>query len=186
MSIYLSGVLLCILINLFGIVATFFGYFSTKSKNFRKINLYYNISTGSYSKKKPTWWAILFYFADMLLITPLLSWVAIIWRIIGYIRRYIDKVPVPERIKEVNFKLSSIELPADKVKVCLNEIAAFYGYPDAGFRTLSDSEDDDPNLFVFGPALEEYDWNCEMKLNPPLKQFTITMQPPDPQTFTTL
>ncbi len=177
-GIYLSGVLLCILINLFRLVVILSGYFSTKSQNLRKVKLYYDISTGSYSKKKPTSWSILFLFADMLFITPLLSWIAVIWIIFVFAKRHIDKVPVPEKIKEVDFKLSSVGLPADKVKECLSEIATFYGYPDAGFRTLTDSEDDDPNEFVFSPQTED-SWHSEMQLHPETKQYTIYMHTPD-------
>jgi hypothetical protein len=92
---------------------------------------------------------------------------------------FINKVSVPEKIKEVNYKLSSIELPTDKVKECMNEIASFYGYSDAGFRTLSDSEDDDPDEFVFDPAEGENDWYSEMQINPSLKQYTINTHSPD-------
>ncbi|MDA8173489.1 MAG: hypothetical protein M0018_02735 [Nitrospiraceae bacterium] len=178
-GIYLSGVLLCIVINLFRMIIILSGYFSTKSQNFRKIKLYYDISTGGYSKKKPAWQTILFRFADLLLITPLLSWVAVVWIIIAYVRSYIDKVPLPEKIKEINFKLSSAGLSPDKVKECLSEIATFYGYPDAGFRTLTDSEDGDPNWFVFSPPEDETDWYSDMQLNPELKRYIIYTHSPD-------
>ncbi len=179
MSIYLSGVLLCIAINLLRLVVILFGLSSTKSKNFRRVNLYYDMTTGGYSKRKPSRWTLVFRFADMFLISPLLSWIGVIWIVVGYVKAHVNKVPVPEKIKEINFKLSSLELPADKVKECLNEIASFYGYSDPGFRTLTDNEDDDPNEFVFDPAEDKDDWYGEMQLNPSLKQYMIYTHFPD-------
>src|SRR5208283_2896437 len=109
MSIYLSGVLLCIAINLLRLVVILFGLSSTKSKNFRRVNLYYDMTTGGYSKRKPSRWTLVFRFADMLLISPLLSWIGVIWIVVGYVKAHVNKVPVPEKIKEINFKLSSLE-----------------------------------------------------------------------------
>jgi len=179
MSIYLSGVALCIGINVFRLVVILFGFSSTKSKNFRRVKLYYDITTGGYSKQKLSRSALTFRFVDMFLISPLLSWIGVIWTIVAYVRAHVNKAPVPEKIKEVNFKLSSMELPEDKVKACLNEIASFYGYSDPGFRTLTDNEDDDPNEFVFSPAEDKDDWYSEMRLNPSANQYTIYTHSPD-------
>jgi len=179
MGFYLSGVFLCAALNFVRLVITAFGLFSTKSGNFKRVQLYYDITTGGYSKEKVSWKKALYHCVDLLVITPLFSWLAVVWIVILYIRLYINKSPVPEKIKEINYKLSSVELPSDKVKECMNEIASFYGYSDAGFRTLYDSEDDDPNEFVFEPAEKEDDWYSELQLNPSLNKYTIYTHSPD-------
>jgi len=83
MSIYLSGVALCIGINVFRLVVILFGFSSTKSKNFRRVKLYYDITTGGYSKQKLSRSALTFRFVDMFLISPLLSWIGVIWTMLA-------------------------------------------------------------------------------------------------------
>lgn len=179
MDFYLSGVLLAFVINVVRSIFIISNLFSTKTKNFNNIKMYYEITTGGYSKTKTSKIKYAMIFGELLVVSPLFSWLSIGVFAIALIKIYIKKGQIPEKIKEINFKLSSIELPKENVKECLNELALFYGLPATDFRTLSDDEDYDSNELILEVPRRDYDWPAELYLDKESKRYTITTRSPD-------
>lgn len=180
MGIYFTGVVIAAIIGLVKLIITMSIIFSNKAHNLKKVGLYFNPSAGDFTKSKPTWKGSVFLVTDMVLITPLLSWLSVVWSVILYIKGFANKAPVPDKIKEIQFKLSSIELPKDKVKEYMDDIAKFYGLHDAGLdsRSLYEAEDD-PDLLIIEPADGPDDWYRDIQLNRPNKTITMNSRTPD-------
>jgi hypothetical protein len=178
MEIYLVGVFIALIINMIIIVFILFSYFSLKSKNLKKIGLYFNIWSSNYVAEKTTWVGFLFYTVYMLVISPLFSWLSAGFTIFLYVKGIVNKVPVPEKIKEINFKLSSVDLPKDKVQEYMSEFGKYYGYDciNVGDRIL---DTDDPDLYVIEPATEKDEWYREIRLNRPIKNYIMYSRTPD-------
>jgi hypothetical protein len=177
-KIYITGVLLALIINIIIIVFTLSSYFSIKSKNLKNIGLHFSLWSGNYVAEKTTWVGFLFYTVYILTISPLFSWLSAAFTIFLYMKGMVSKVPVPEKIKEINFKLSTVELPRDKVQEYMSEFGKFYGYDCAnvGDRIL---DADDPNLYVIEPAIEKDDWYREIRLDRPIKNYIMYSRTPD-------
>jgi hypothetical protein len=178
MGIYLTGVFIALIINLIIIINVFFTLISTKNRNIKQIGLHFNPWTGNYTKEKLTWKAFSLYIVYLLMISPLFSWLSVGWSVFIYLKGIFNKVPVPEKIKEINFKLSSVDLPKAKVKEYMNEIVKFYGddYINLDDRIL---DEDDPDLLVIEPAIEKDDWYREIRLDRKIKNFTMYSHTPD-------
>jgi hypothetical protein len=188
MEIYLTGVFIAATINLIKIVIIIFTFFSKKNNNLKRIGLYLNPATGGYIKEKPTLKTISFYTADALIITPLLSWLSVGYSVFVYLKGIINKVPIPEKIKEINFRLSSVDLPKEKVKEYMNEIAIFYGASGVNFndRTLNDDDEDNADLYILEEAIETDDWHREIHLNRQISNYTLYSRTPDCDEFTSI
>ena len=75
-----------------------------------------NLTEGQLTKEKPSAGKVAFYVVDILILTPLLSWLYVGYQIDMFVKARINKAAVPEKLKEINFKLSSIDLPKEQVK----------------------------------------------------------------------
>jgi len=181
MKIYLTGVFVAALINLIKLVVIFFLLSSTKSKNLKKVGLYFNPVAGNYISEKTSWKYMVFLTCDMLFITPLLSWLSVGYAIFNYIRGAVNKVPVPEAVKELNFKLSSVDLPKEIVQDYMKGVAKFFGLNDTAFdaRTIDDDDDVDHDLFILEPAEKEDDWYRDIRLDRSAKYYTMYSRTPD-------
>jgi len=178
MGYYLLGVVIAFLINLVRLFITIISGFSQRINNLKKIGGYYNITEGQITKEKPSTGKVAFYFVDVLVITPLLSWLYICYLVFVIVKARINKAPVPEKLKEINFKLASIELPKEQVKECLNEISRFYSGQDADFRIPYDDEYYKDTYFItYGDGSD--DWNVELELNKSNQTFVINARDPD-------
>ena len=125
MGYYLLGVIVAFLINVVRLFITIITGSSQRIKNIQKLGVQYNITEGKCTKEKPKPGKVVFYIADVLIITPLLSWLYVCYFVFSIVKARINKAPVPEKLKEINYKLSSIDLPKETVKECMNEIARF-------------------------------------------------------------
>lgn len=143
MAFYISGVLFAFIVNVARVILAVSDCFSVRTKNFNKVKMYYDISTGGYSVKKASKVRYAMVFVELLIVSPLLSWLSVLLFAYAARKRSLKKLRLPEKMKEINFKLSSSELPKEKVKESLNELAFFYGLPAIDLRTSSDDEDYD-------------------------------------------
>lgn len=157
MGLYLSGVFVAGLIGLAKLIISLFTLFSTKATNLKKIGLYYDPSIGDFSKKQPSWRLFIFIVFDLLIISPLLSWLSVGWSAFLYIKNLVNRESVPEIIRELRFKLSSINLPKVKVQELMREISKFYGIDisDIDDRVLAENEDDDPDSLVLEDGIND-------------------------------
>ena len=85
---------------------------------------------------------------------------------------------MPEKLKEINYKLSSVDLPKETVKECLNEIARFYGA--AGFDDRNPYDDEyDKDTYVITAGSGIHDWNVDLELDKKSRTFVINARDPD-------
>jgi hypothetical protein len=178
MEYYLLGVIAAFLINVVRLLITIMTGFSQRIKNLKKIGGYFNITKGQITKEKPSIAWVVFYFVDALFITPLLSWLYVGYYLFGFVKARINKTELPEKLKEINFKLSSADLPKDLVKECLNEISRFYSGQDADFRNPYDDEYyKDTYSITSGDGRD--DWNVKLELDKSNRTFVINARDPD-------
>lgn len=180
MEYYLLGVIIVFLINVVRLVITIITGFSQRIKNIQKLGIQYNITEGQCTKEKPTPGKVVFYVVDALLITPLLSWLYVCYFVFTIVKARINKASVPEKLKEINYKLSSVDLPKETVKECMNEIARFYGAEDAGFDDRNPYDDEyDKNTYVITSGSGMHDWNVDLELDKKSRTFAINARDPD-------
>lgn len=178
MELYIAGVFVVFLIHLVKLVVAATAASSQKTKNIAKLGLHYNIIEGQCTKQKPTWGKVTFYLFDLLVITPLLSWVNVCYFVFSLIKGRVNRAPLPEKLKEINYKLSSADLPRETVKNYLNEIARFYGGEDAGIDDRNPYDNEyDKNRYVFSLM---HDWNDHLELDKNNRSFTSISREPSP------
>ncbi len=177
MEYYIFGVGIVFLINIYNLLRNILTGISQRIKNLKKIGGYYNLTEGQLTKEKPSFGKLAFWVVDILIITPFLSWLYVGYYIVMLIKARINKTPIPEKLKEINYKLSSLDLPKKMVKECLNEIARFYGGPDVDFRDPYD--DDSKNYYDIKSGYGRNDWNVHLELDKSTHSFTITSRDPD-------
>lgn len=177
-GVYLLGVVLASMINAVRLFISIVTGFSQRIKNIKKIGGHYNLTEGQVTKDKPSPAKVAFYIADILIITPLLSWLYVCYFVFAVIKGRINRVPVPEKIKEINFKLSTANLPKETVKQCLNEMSRFYHGQDIDFRMPYD-EDDWRNYYCIMSGYGQNDWNVHLDLDKNIHIFIITSRDPD-------
>ncbi|ACH40669.1 hypothetical protein Gbem_3677 [Citrifermentans bemidjiense Bem] len=176
---YFTGMVASFVINMGRIGMSLSDTFSVKSRNMKRINLHYDLTTGGYKSTPTSKLKHALVYGEMLFFSPLFSWLSAGFNTFNLIRLYFKKRQLPERVKEINFKLESVDLPKEKVRECINELATFYGLPGADFRTLSDDEEYDSNDFALSFDEDENDWVTELYLSKETKTYTITSHSPD-------
>lgn len=127
LEFYFSGFLIAFIIGVIILFMNLSFLFSVKRKNIEKIGLFYNFAVGNFLETKPNKFLIVFGLLDRLLFSPLLSWIYVVivaWR---WFSSIINKAPIPEKIKEIQFKISSAELPQEMMDELALEIKKFYG-----------------------------------------------------------
>ncbi len=178
MEYYLLGAIVAFLINVIKLFINIITGSSQRIKNIKKIGGYYNITEGQITKDKPSIGKLVFYLGDTLLITPLLSWLYVGYYMFSLIKAKINKLPVPEKLKEITFKLSSIDLPEEQVKECLNDISRFYYGQEVDFRIpYEDEYDKDTYSITYGEGIN--DWNVDLLLDKNSQMFIINALDPD-------
>jgi len=187
MEIYLTGIGVAVLVSIvrgFGMLTT---VFSTKVRNFKRVGLHYNLSTGGFTKEETSLITILFLILDMVVFSPLLSWLSVIWIGGTYAKSLIARQGVPEKVREFNFKMSSADLPVDLIQKYMNEMDAFYGIEPAA---------PEMSPLIHAPeALEkqnekyqlesEYGWVSEITIDKATKRYTLFRRTPDYQSMFT-
>jgi hypothetical protein len=180
MKTYLVGVIVALVMNMVRLVVAAIASSSHRIRNIEKLGLHYNITEGQCTKQKPTWAKVTFYLVDLLAITPLLSWLYVCYSVFALVKARINRAPLPEKIKEINHKLSSANLPREIVKECMNEIARFYGGEGAGIDDRNPYEDEyDMNTYVIASGSGRHEWNVHLELDKKNRSFTIIARDPD-------
>ena len=125
----------------------------------------YAVIDGSFQDKPRHFVTTTYLWLSSFVIAPLLSWFHVLW-VIGFKAYHlINKPPVPEKVKEIQFKLGSAHHSKEKVLELLNEIAIASGH--SGIRLPGEDEDADTMEL-------RKDLNVWMEVNRGIKQFTIS------------
>ena len=120
---------------------------SIRAKNLGKVWLIYSMSNSRFIEwKKTSFLSKISWIIFSLIINPLLSWITVILKIYSYINLWIKKWDVPEKIREIQYKLWASLLTKDEVKELLQESANFLWKP----ITFDDEDglDEDKNTLI--------------------------------------
>jgi hypothetical protein len=165
MEIYLLGVYVALLINLVALVIQFFTKFGVRTRNFSKTGAKYFVVDGTFQENPRSWFTTAFIWINLLIISPLTSWFHVLWWLGFKLYAFVNRVPVPEKIKELQYQLAASELPKDKVLEILNQIAIASGKP--GIRMPG--EDENSEQMQVRKGLDVW-----MDVDRDRKQFTIS------------
>ncbi len=126
MQMYLTGVILVEAFGLLELLSIFIDTFSARFQNFTNAGFFFDpITEKFYTHKQPSkTWA--FYFADLIIFTPLLSWVSCVLLITSFIKKYSARSHLPDKVKELEYRLSTIVLQKEETIALINELNAFY------------------------------------------------------------
>lgn len=141
LEIYLAGTILMLCVNIIRIVKNLSAIGTMRIRNMKKVGIYYNPFIGSMTKDKHSVLTLSFTLFDMLIITPALSWIAVIMNLVSWIRMLFNRVPIPEKVKEYRFKLSTMDLSKEKIKEMSRELGDSLNIPFVD--DIFDDEDDD-------------------------------------------
>lgn len=146
---YENGCLLALLIAVVKMVVYFAQITSVRAKNFAKVGLYYNPFLGNFEKDRrntPGRVAVVVFW--FLIFTPLFSWLTVASAVYSFIANKVrGQNALPERVKELQFKLSSAELPKEAIEEICLELARVAGV-HAARVDLRTNADEDPNAIV--------------------------------------
>lgn len=126
MELYVTGVAVAAILGLAELLTILCDTFSTRFNNFKKAGLYFDPIKEQFYTHKTSWKGWAFLVASLILITPLFSWLSIGFSIINLLKKYVRKAQLPEKVKEIEFKLSESELPKDIAIELINELNIFY------------------------------------------------------------
>ena len=130
---YLLGFFCALIISIIVFFTSISLLYSVRTKNLKKIGIFYNVATGRYSETETKINKFLFVFMvlDRFIFSPILSWIyvgIVVWH---WFSSMINKIPIPEKIKEIQFKISAAELPQETMEELRLEIMKFYGLSEA-------------------------------------------------------
>ena len=146
LAFYLWGVLIVFVINIVSYLFRIAEIFSTVSRNLAKIGIYYNPTNGAWTEDKPSGSAIFWGIILSITIEALLSWINVAFIAWNFIVHRVNKAPIPEKAKELRWKLATADLPKETMKGLKKEILDFYGVKE------TDDMDAEENVFVSAPG----------------------------------
>lgn len=150
----------CFIAFIFEVISIIAGLnekYSIKSKNLQKIGLHYNFWQGKYIEwKKQHWFRSLVLSTIAIIISIILSWVTVAYRVFYRVKRIYKKLNTPEKIKEIDYKLSNIELSKDEVQKTVQESANLL-WKNISFDIVENDDDFDKNSLEFDNWIWFYD-----------------------------
>lgn len=178
MDFYIQGLFISFLIGFVKVCISISTLFSIRARNLKKIGLYYSLMSGGFTNTKPNS-AIKFvlYSTYVLLIAPIFSWLSVAsasWGVIAWLSK---RSPVPEKIKEIQWKIAHFDLTKDQLIELQEEIAKITGNPGP-IRTGEPSEsegNDDPSTLVLDPG----EWYSEVRAIPSQRLLKFHTHTPD-------
>lgn len=126
MELYVTGVVVVAVFGLLELVTILADTFSIKFKNYNNVGLYFDPITEKFYAHRPSWIVWFFLVVNLILITPVFSWLSIGLLIINIIKKYVAKSHLPNKIKEIEYTLSTFRLSKDKAAQLINELSLFY------------------------------------------------------------
>jgi hypothetical protein len=163
MEIYLLGVYIALLVNLVALVFQFFRKFGIRARNFSRTGLKYSVVDGSFQENPRSWYTLAFLWFNLLIFAPLTSWFHVLWYLGVKVYAFVNRVPIPEKVKELQFQLGAADLSKEKVIEVLGELAKASG------KVLQmPGEDENSDIL----ALRK-DFTATLELNRGDRKFTI-------------
>tara|TARA_B100001248_G_scaffold262204_1_gene256700 strand:- start:38 stop:859 length:822 start_codon:yes stop_codon:yes gene_type:complete len=176
---YFTGWLFALIIGFIKMVMGFSMLNSVRVSNLKKIGLHFSPLSGKFKNSPATAFQHIFYVIYLLVITPLFSWISVVSGVWPFIAMWTNKVDVPEKIKEIQFKLATTNLEKDEILSLIDELQKLSGQtstkmaenffvdlseqidtPDDDLYTLSIGDDEWPASFDIDPKSKRLDYNA--------------------------
>lgn len=169
MDFYLTGFFAALIIGIIKLVISLSEVFSRRAQNLSKIGLHWDFWSGNYFPKKTGKLSFFFVFIYLIFIAPLFSWLSVASAAVFYIVRKANQTTPPDRIKEIQFKLSHADLSKNEVVNLKKELDSFLGI---------EIEEDPANILnLEQPA--ETDWTETLTAIPSKMTFEVVDHPSD-------
>ena len=140
MWIYVSWSIAAFVAYIISIINWLIEKHSQMSKNFEKIWFYYNISSNWYSLKKASKRKELLTIIWNMLLNIIFSRISFIIIIYAWIKKLIEKSRLPEKTKEINFKLKNKNLDKDEMLSLWNDGNEYLWYDERSYYYKLDEE----------------------------------------------
>lgn len=176
-SFYVTGVQIAFIIGIVKLAFSINCVFSTRAKNFEKIGLYFSLRSGTYTSNTPiTVSKVAIFSIHLLILAPIFSWLSVVSAAWLAISSLSSRSSIPEKLKEVQFKVANIELTKEQMMNMLEEVRSILNLPASDIAALANSDnEDDPNTLV----LESGSWYSEVKVDPIQRLMIFYANTPD-------
>lgn len=174
MFTYETGLVVALLIGILKIGLGISAKTSQRAKNFARIGLHYDAMAGAFGLQKKTGLSFVWFLVWMLVLAPLFSWLSVASALFGFIRAKVSAPPVPDKVKEIQFKIASCDLSRDQMIELQVELSRVLGMPPYVPGILDDGESN-PDALI----LEERPYFREITLERGKKVIHMYGHPPD-------
>lgn len=178
-KIYVYGVIVAFTLSVTRLIISYIRSNSLKSKNLAKVGMDYNFIRGDWElNKKIDSGTILYWF---FIIVPLFSWISVILKSLNFFIGINYKRKLPEKIREIDFKLEGFDLPKDSVVQVLKELRDFYPTRDAQIDSVIEKYEGEFRKLSLGNG------DCEriMRIYPREKQLIESYRSSDHHYYST-
>lgn len=179
-DLYFTGWLLAVGLGFIKMVMGFSMLNSTRARNLKKIGLHFHPFSGQFKDSPASFGGLVFYVIYLLAIAPIFSWISFISGVWPFISAWTNRVDVPEKIREIQYKIASVDLSKDEVLSLQNEVLTFHGQtpnPVITSNVETESGDDytDKNILQVGDS----EWPAEFEIEPNHKRLIYDARTPD-------
>lgn len=176
-DLYFTGWIFAIGLGFIKMVMGFSLLNSIRAQNLKKIDLYFHPFSGQF-KNNPTSNAhLIFYVFYLLVLAPIFSWVSVISGVWPFIAAWTNKVEIPEKIREIQYKLATRNLTKEEVLILQNEVSIFNGH---AIQTVVSTENDSAESNEFNVLkVGDNEWPAEFEIEPSHKRVNYYARTPD-------
>jgi len=173
-STYESGVFIAFLIGLVKVAISINHLFSQRARNLAKVGIYYRAIAGAYTSTTPfDPIRFCFYLGYMLVVTPIFSWLSVGASIWGLIAFHTRRSAVPEKVKEVQYKIASLDLTELEMKALQKQLIDDLQLPPSRFIDEVPRSELEQEFTMFGEA------GLTVEFDRTLSEFRMRSHSPD-------
>ncbi len=140
MEFYISWCIVEFVLCLISLISKLIEKHSQMSRNFEKIWFYYRLSSGKYELKKQTKWKEFLSVIWNIFLNVIFSRISVTIFIYSWIKSLIEKSRLPDKMKEINFKLKHKNLDKDEMLSLWNEGNEYLWYDERSYYYKLDDE----------------------------------------------
>lgn len=140
MKFYISWCSVALVLAIISLISKLVEKHSLMSNNFEKIWFYYSIPSGKYKLKKTKKWKELLLTIWTIILSVFLSRITVIILICSRIKGLIEKSRLPDKMKEINFKIKHTNLDKDEILSRWNKGNEYLWYDERSYYYKEDEE----------------------------------------------
>ena len=175
-DLYLSGVIFSFFIGLIKIGIAISAISSVRAGNLKKIGLYYSGINGTFTTSKPSVLKFTGFFAYMVLLAPIFSWLSVAsaaWSVIHWLN---TRSSIPEAVKIIQYKIAHVNLSKEQMISAQEEISKVLGMPSQ-IRVGAQEENEAYDTLTL--VLDHGEWYSEIVVDPTLLSLKSYGHTPD-------